>query len=715
MTRHSIKRKALFRGLIVGFISTLLAIGLWRLRLSDTWEAKSWDWRVSVLAQKGSATDDIRLILLDQNSLDWAREENGLTWPWPRELYAAIINFCQRAGARAFAFDVLVSEPSSYGVQDDQTLGKAAAAFGRMTAAVHLGETGGSASHWPAYLSSPQFNLAGADEWLAENSPSGVTFSRAVMPVPEVAGKARVLSNVHLEPDADGVYRRVKLFGLFDGKFLPTLGIGAYLADSPTSALDIKHSHFIVDSHSAPMDDAGNVILRFRGPAGTYQRYSAAAILQSEIRMRSGETPPVNPVQAFKNKFVFFGFSAPGLFDLRPTSVGGIFSGVEIHATILDNLLSGDFMQATPAWITLALTAVLAHGCAIWLSLVSSPVKSAAISTGCIATPLVIVLGAYQYGYWLPLAVVEIGLLAAASLSIIANFATEGRQKRFVKNAFKHYLSPTVIDQLIANPDLLKLGGERRVISIFFSDLQQFTAISETLDPETLTAFLNDYLSAMTDIILEEGGTVDKYEGDAIIAFWNAPLAVEGHAPGAVRAALRCQARLAEMRAAFKASVGKDVFMRIGINTGQAVVGNLGSEQRFDYTMIGDAVNLAARLESANKQFGTFTMISQFTNELLGDEFRSRELARLTVVGRKEPIMVYEPMFKAEFDVRKQPLETFACGLEHFYSGRFKKAEKNFILLKDRDPAAVAYSAKCRRFTAATPAKWDGVWIMSRK
>ncbi len=313
------------------------------------------------------------------------------------------------------------------------------------------------------------------------------------------------------------------------------------------------------------------------------------------------------------------------------------------------------------------------------------------------------------------MAVVETGLLFTAALSITANFVMEGRQKRFVKNAFKHYLSPAVIDQLIANPDNLKLGGERRVISIFFSDLQQFTTISEKLDPETLTAFLNDYLSAMTDIILEEGGTVDKYEGDAIIAFWNAPLAVEGHAPRAMRAALCCQAKLAEMRPAFKARVGKDVFMRIGINTGQAVVGNLGSNKRFDYTMIGDAVNLAARLEGANKQFGTFTMISQFTHELLGDEFRSRELARLTVVGRKEPIMVYEPMFKAKDDVRKQALDTFACGLEHFYNGRFKQAEKKFILIEDRDPAAAAYCAECRRFTDDSPAKWGGVWVMSRK
>jgi len=701
--------------MIIGFISTLLALGLWQFRLLDTWEAKSWDWRVSVLAHKRAATDDIRLILLDQNSLDWAKEQNGLTWPWPRELYAAIINFCQRAGARAFAFDVLVSEPSSYGVEDDQTLGQAAATFGRMAAAMHVGETGGSTSDWPAHLPQPKFKLTGAEAWLAANQSSGTTFSRAVMPVPEIADNVRVLCNVHLEPDGDGVYRRVRLFSFFNDRFLPTLGIGAYLADNLASALRIKPGHFIIGRHSVPMDDDGNVILRFRGAAGTYQRYSAAAIIQSEIRMRSGETPPVDPVQAFKNKFVLFGFSAPGLFDLRPTPVGGIFSGVEIHATMLDNLLSGDFMQSTPLWLTLMLTAFMAHGCAFWLSFVSSPARSVAISVGWIATPLVIVLSAYQWGYWQPLAVVEAGLLLSSALSVIANYATEGRQKRFIQTAFKHYLSPTVIDQLIANPERLKLGGERRIISIYFSDLQQFTAISETLNPETLTNFLNDYLSAMTDIILEEGGTVDKYEGDAIIAFWNAPLAVKEHAPKAVRAALRCQEKLAEMRPAFKDRIGKKVLMRIGINTGQAVVGNLGSNQRFDYTMIGDAVNLAARLESANKYFGTYTMISQFTHELLRNEFRSRELARLTVVGRKEPIIVYEPLSNAAYDGRKPLLDAFACGLEHFYSGRFNQAEKIFSRLKDRDPAAAAYCEKCRQLTVASPAKWDGVWLLSHK
>jgi adenylate cyclase len=261
----------------------------------------------------------------------------------------------------------------------------------------------------------------------------------------------------------------------------------------------------------------------------------------------------------------------------------------------------------------------------------------------------------------------------------------------------------------------LKLGGERRTLSIFFSDLEGFTSISEGLAPEELTALLNDYLSAMTDIIQEEGGTVDKYEGDAIIAFWNAPLEVPEHATRAVRAALRCQADLAKMRIGFKKRIGKDMFMRIGINTGPAVVGNLGSHTRFDYTMLGDAVNLAARLEGVNKQFGTYTMISQSTRDLLQDALAVRELARVAVVGRKEPVTVYEPLFAEEYEVRKDALKTFAKGLAFFYKGDFSTALEIFSTIQNLDPAAAAYANKCQMLIETQPQNWQGVWVMTSK
>ncbi len=297
----------------------------------------------------------------------------------------------------------------------------------------------------------------------------------------------------------------------------------------------------------------------------------------------------------------------------------------------------------------------------------------------------------------------------------MVNYATEGRQKRFIKSAFKHYLSHTVIEQLIQHPERLKLGGERRCLSIFFSDLQGFTRISESLEPEELTALLNDYLTAMTDIIQEEAGTVDKYEGDAIIAFWNAPLEQPDHAVRAVRAALRCQEKLAKLRPRFHEQFGKNLFMRIGIHTGPVVVGNMGSHSRFDYTIIGDAANLASRLEGINKHFGTYTMISDTTLDLIGKAFATREIARVEVVGRKKPVRVFEPMYWEDFKTRKTYLSVFSQALEAYYKGQFHEALELFRRIETKDPVSAVYAVKCQALIDHPPLQWQGVWLMTEK
>jgi len=464
-----------------------------------------------------------------------------------------------------------------------------------------------------------------------------------------------------------------------------------------------------------PVDADGFTILRYRGPSGTHRTYSAAAVLQSEIQIINGEQPNIKDRNAFKDKYVLFGFSAPGLYDLRPSPISGIYPGVEIYATLLDNFLSGDFMRHTPNWVVIAHLLILSLICAVSMTFLKSVASSVGAISLFISIPVLIAFGAYYQGFWLPIVIPEIAVALTVGLALIINYATEGRQKRFIKTAFKHFLSPAVIDQLIADPDRLQLGGERRVISIFFSDLQGFTSISERLNPESLIALLNEYLSEMTHIIHEEGGTIDKYEGDAIIAFWNAPLETSDHAVKAVRAALRCQERLAQMRPVYKKRTGAELLMRIGINTGSAVVGNLGSNTRFDYTMIGDAVNLAARLEGANKQFGTFTMISQSTFDSVDQHFKARELARLTVVGRNSPVTVYEPMMPADYEAKKRILETFSRGLACFYKGHMDQAEKAFAAIEDHDPAALAYANKCRTMANEKRKNRQGIWVMKTK
>jgi adenylate cyclase len=337
------------------------------------------------------------------------------------------------------------------------------------------------------------------------------------------------------------------------------------------------------------------------------------------------------------------------------------------------------------------------------------------LTAGLSGLPVLFGFAAYYNGYWLPIVVLEAALIISVVAALTGRYALEGRQKRFIKNAFSQYLSPVFIEELIRNPEKLKLGGERRVISIFFSDLQGFTGLSEKLDPEDLTAFLNHYLTAMTEIIHQEGGTVDKYEGDAIIAFWNAPLDLEDHAERAVRAGLRCLDKLEEMQPELRKWVQGEVRMRVGINTGPAVVGNMGSHDRFDYTMLGDSVNLAARLEGVNKQFGTWILISENTLQQIGNTIPVREIARVTVVGRDKPVAIYEPLSARRQAEHMADLQSFTDGLELFRQGNFLEAAAIFAATADRDPAAKAYEARCRDFTTHPPRNWDGVWRVTEK
>lgn len=703
-------RKCL-QGLTSGFAATVLTIGLWTAGALDRWEAITWDWRVSTLARPSPAHDQITLILLDQDSLDWAQKENGLSWPWPREVYAAIIAYCRRSGARSLAFDVLFTEPSSYGVEDDAALAGASADYDRIAGAVSLGRETGNLTAWPQNVPEPVFPVFSAGKAGSEIQ----TFPRAAFPVSGLAQAMKVLCNTQMNPDPDGIYRKAALAAAFDGRILPSLGLGAYLAAHPTTSVASGHRTLSVGERIIPLSPDGCAILRFSGPAGAYRSFSAAAVIQSELRLRSGQPPTIDDPEAFRNKYIFFGFSAPGLFDLRPTPVDGVTPGVEIQAAILDNLLSGNFIRQCPTavWMTIAFGLALAAGIAG--SVFSSPFGHVMTSLIFLAGPVVAGLGAYDKGWSLPLVAPEIAVAAALSLVFVINYATEGRQKRFIQGAFKQYLSPAVIDQLILHPEKLRLGGERRMLSIFFSDLEGFTGISEKLDPEALTTLLNEYLSAMTDIIHEEAGTVDKFEGDAIIAFWNAPLEVGDHPLRVVRTALRCQKQLAVLNPLFEKRAGRELRMRIGIHTGLAVVGNMGSHTRFDYTMLGDAVNLAARLEGANKAFGTYIMISDATRQGIGPAFPVREIARLAVVGRKEPITVYEPMLPDAYETRKAALAVFDQGLRLFYDGRFPEAGNVFASIADQDPPAGRYLAKCRHYTASPPESWEGVWVMTSK
>ncbi|MFW5733756.1 MAG: adenylate/guanylate cyclase domain-containing protein, partial [Oceanidesulfovibrio sp.] len=368
-----------------------------------------------------------------------------------------------------------------------------------------------------------------------------------------------------------------------------------------------------------------------------------------------------------------------------------------------------------PAWLDMVLLVALPLAAAVLTFL--TPTSNAVVALSAIVFPSLLAAAAYGVGVWLPMVGPSLGVVTASLASLTVLHTTEGRQKRFIRNAFSRYLSPAVIELLIRQPERMRLGGERRVLSILFSDIEKFTAIAEGLDPEQLTEFLNLYLSAMTDIILDEGGTLDKYEGDAIIAFWNAPLDQPDHAERCLRAAMRCQERLAAMRPALKERVGRDVRMRIGVNTGPAVVGNLGSDARFDYSMIGDAVNVASRLEGANKEFGTYTIVSEETVAASGQAFPIRTLAQVTVVGRSTPLLIHELMSEKAHASNRRELQDFDEGRELYCRGELEDALARFERHERTDPPSAAYAAQCRALLSGQglPRGWCGNWDLKRK
>jgi adenylate cyclase len=701
----------------MGALGTVLALALWLPGWLDGFEARTWDLRERLFAKPGPATSQVATILLDQKSLEWGKKENSLSWPWPREVYSAITDFCARAGAKALVFDVFYTEPSVYGVSDDQAFAAGISKNGRVVGAMNFGSEQATDEKWLTTDTRAAVLIDGLQDWIKREQPKTLSFPRAEFPIPEVAASAAMLANAFLNPDpSDRVFRRGPLFNTFDGRVVPNEALAAYLVGNPGAhKLSISPGTLTVDGTRVPIDSEGRAILRYRGPTTTHKAYTAAAIVQADLQIQNGDAPAVD-LAALRDKYVFFGFSAPGLFDLKPSPMRGDYPGVEIHATMLDNLLSADFLRTVPAGLTILVLLLLCIGAAVSASAASRAGITALIYVVFLPIGPALGIAGYAAGYWLPLVALELGVVVSLVGSSLASYATEGQQKRYIKGAFKQYLSPTIIEELIAHPERLTLGGQKRDLSIFFSDLQGFTSISEVLTPEELTQLLNDYLTAMTDIIQEEGGTIDKYEGDAIIAFWNAPLDQPDHAVRAVRSALRCQAKLDELRPIFRQRVKKDLFKRIGINSGPAVVGNFGSHTKFNYTMLGDAVNLASRLEGVNKQFKTFTMISSMVKEKLGDAFPLREVSRIAVVGRKEPVTVYEPMLPEVFESRKPVLQTFHQGLQEYYAGRFPEAIRIFETIADKDPPASCYVEKCRKIQASPPTDgWSGVWVMTEK
>ena len=332
----------------------------------------------------------------------------------------------------------------------------------------------------------------------------------------------------------------------------PSLGLAAFAGKNPVgydaarAVVTVGRTDGATVNFQGERDERG-ALPRYAPSEQVFRRYNAAELIASAISLRTGGKPQLDP-GLFEDAFVLFGYSAPGLYDRQATPISASAPGVDIHAFFLRSLLHSSFIDRLSPWLDHAIAAsfALALGLAFHLSR-SAVARTLAVIFGVASMPVVGALG-YALGYWVGIVEPALAILLALASILGAESVRTGRQRSFLRNAFGYYLSPSVIEKIIENPESLRLGGERRRISVMFTDLEGFTAIAETLDPERLAAVLNEYLSAMSDIIFEEGGTIDKYEGDAIIAFWNAPLEQPDHVQKAVAAAIKCRDRLELLR-----------------------------------------------------------------------------------------------------------------------------------------------------------------------
>jgi len=688
-------------------VACLVVWGLTRLGVLEPYRLKTLDqfFRTLPLAP---AHPQIVLVTIDQPEIEHFAAR-GLRWPWPRQLYAPLMDFCRRGGARAVIFDLLFTEESVYGARDDEEFARALRGGPAFLACFLTREDKPPHPLVPEILKKAALSISGPP-------PVGLPDYRAVLPpVPPLLAASLGVGNVECGPDPDGIYRRLPLVAPFEGRWLPLLAFAAYARLQVPGDWRFEPGALVQGNLRLPLDDQGRLLLKFRGPARTYPRFSAADLITSELSLRQGQKP-LHPPEVLAGKWVLVGLTAPGLLDLKASPTSPIYPGVELHATLLDNLLSGDFLRPVPGpavalWaflLALAGAVVVLVSLRIWLTLAGA-LGLAAVGAGGSAA-------AFRADWWLDPVSPGLALGLSFVLAAVYRYATEGRQKLAIRRMFSHYLSEAVISHLMEHPECLRLGGERRRVTLFFSDLAGFTGLSEKLAPEAVVALLNEYLSRMTEIILEEEGVVDKFEGDAIMAFWGAPLEQPDQAVRACRAALRQQKALREFNAALAHQGLPPLAMRIGINTGEAVVGNLGSHRRFDYTVIGDAVNLAARLEGLNKYYDTAILVSEETAAAVGRALELLEVDLVAVKGRERPVRVFQVLAPAgELPPGVAAArEAYHQGLAAYRARRFEEAARHFAraleLMWEGNPAR-ALLARCQGFLAAPPPpEWDGVF-----
>ncbi len=658
-------------------------------------------------------------------------------WPWPRSEIAQIVNQLGQLGAATVAFDVLFAEP------DRTSLGTAAATLVRAGAKVDLPADLPDNDQLLAQAFSQNavtagFVLTNENQNDLPNAKAGfafagadpqsylITFTGGLGNLPILTDAATGLGFYSFPPSPDGIVRVVPLLGRTHDKLYPALSIEALRTALGASSFVIRATGASGEADTGRPAMTALKVGNFEvptGPAGEFRIYFSGMPNMPRISAAEFLDPAKAATHAdqIAGSIVLVGTSAVGLRDLVATPRAASLPGVEVHAEIIDQILSGAFLTR-PDW---APGAEIALAVALTLALLAI-VLSFGPLLGAIGA--LVVIGAVLATSWFAFAngklvldpilpsisVLSVYLVVTALLLLLTD-----RERQFVRRAFAFYLAPAMVERLAEDPEALSLGGETREITILFSDIRSFTSLSEKMDPQQITGLLNRFLTPMTDALLQSGATIDKYIGDAIMAFWNAPLTTPNHPRQA------CLAMLAMFEALEELNKHEEEPIKIGVglNTGLCCVGNLGSEQRFNYSAIGDSVNVAARVESLTKQYGLATLITENTSVHASD-LALLEADLVRVVGRSEPVAIFTLLGDDAFARTDEFHTLFAAHslmIANYRAAKFAEAAEAAAAVRKIAPPSLHafYDVYAERIATLKenppPSDWDGVFTVLEK
>ena len=731
-----LNRTRILAGALIGLVAGLVALGLGQTPLFETGERRTLDIRSRRFAEPRRADPRIVAVVIDQRSLDviaGSREAGGRerSWPWPRAYHGAVAEYLLKSGARAVAFDLIFSEPSLYarlGESDDdrefadRTAGKPVVQSVMFTTEPPDGSGTPPDRAWPDGLLSDR-----GTRRLARRPAE--PFNKATLPVAPIIGAAAALGWIGFAPDEDGICRSM----LPAAAYAPAGSRDAVEVWSLPFALASLLGHRVesqpgqpaaasvsMDGRRVPLDEEGRFLLRFHGGEGVYRQYPYWRVLYSAIEVAEGRIPPAARPEEFRDKIVIVGSTAPGLLDLRPTSMRDVTPGYVIHATALDNLLHGDALvrpTLVPRTLALLLFATLAG---VLFGVIPSLRDSSLLAVALVVAYVGVALWVFSsFHVWL-LIVTPVVAVVAAHLGVTGyGYLTEGRERKFLRGAFSRYVAPEVVDQLVKNPGQLALGGETRELTVMFADVAGFTSLSEGRAPREIVELMNECFTEITSVIQRHGGTVDKFIGDAVMAFWNAPVELPDHAARACRATQDLLKALVRLNVGWAARGLPAISMRVGLATGPALVGNVGSSTKFNYTVMGDTVNLASRLEGAAKVFGTLSLIAGSTVQAAANAVACRELDWLQVKGRSEPVPVFEVMAGEPPASLIEAWERYAAGLAAYRARRFDEAREHFAAALKAEPddgPSREMLARCDEYLVTPPPPdWRGEHVLHAK